>query len=486
MQDLKCHYLLFTLFIFGVFSANHASNQLDHNSLLSLLLDSSNSTPFNGSSINCCHWEGISCDHKGRVTHLWLPSKGLKGSISPSLGNLTRLSHLNLSHNSLTDLLPTGLFSFLNQLKIIDLSNNHLGGQLPSGIGGCSKLKIFWAGFNSFSGFFPHDIYNAAALEEISLPSNNLSGHMNNEIMNLTKLTSLELYQNQLISNLPLNIGKLSKLKQLILHTNYLTGSIPSWLSTLPRLNSIDLSNNLFSGELPKIFCGLQALISQSEDDNSSLTLPVLSIQSDNVVTEIKSLNFWFRIIRISNNSLSGTIPIEIGCLKALRMLDLGYNKLVGTIPTEISKLTELEKLDLSANKLYGEILVSLSNLHFLNEFNVSNNNLHGAIPVGTQLQSFDASAFEGNPELFGLPLPECSHITSSKRDENIQEEDKFTIPWFQVTIMLGFITGFWGVCAPLALNQNWRVAYFQFFDKLKDEFFVKLEVFMARFHGRL
>ncbi|KAG7951395.1 hypothetical protein I3843_12G005400 [Carya illinoinensis] len=657
MQGLKPHYLLFTLFIiFGVFSANHACNQLDRNSLLSLLLDSSNSTPFNGSSYNCCQWEGISCDHKGRVTHLWLPSKGLKGSISPSLGNLTSLSHLNLSHNSLTGLLPTGLFSLLNQLRVLDLSYNHLGGQLPSGIGGCSKLKIFWAGFNSFLGFLPHDIYNAATLEEISLPSNNLSGPISNEIMNLTKLTRLELYQNHLSGNLPVNIGKLSKLKQLILHTNHLTGSfshsllnctnlihlnlwmnffhenitdlnmsslhqliilnlgannfvgkfpasihscvsirgirisqnqlegqitpkvaqlkylsflsvsfnkltnitaaikilmrcnnlkvailgnnflkesmptdvsmidtdgfknlryldlsscqltgqfpiwisklknlqflnlgsnritgsIPGWLSTLPRLNAIYLQDNLFSGEFPKKFCGLQAFVStQAIDDNHSLTMPIYF--QNQSTTYVNSFTYFSRVISLQNNSLSGTIPTEIGCLKRLRGLFLGHNNLTGTIPTQISELTNLEYLDLSANHLYGEIPVSLISLHFLRAFSVANNNLNGAIPEGTQLQTFDASAFEGNPGLCGYPLPPCSHLTSSKRDEDIQnEEDRHTIPWFHVTVVLGFIIGFWGVCGPLVLNKKWRVAYFRFFDKLKDRFYEKLEVFWS------
>ncbi|KAG6683273.1 hypothetical protein I3842_12G004500 [Carya illinoinensis] len=625
MADLKPHYLLFTLmFIFKVFAANHACNQLDGNSLSSLLLDSSNSTPFNWSSINCCHWEGISCDHKGRVTHLWLPSKGLKGSISPSLGNLTRLSHLNLSHNSLTGLLPTQLFSLLNQLRVLDLRHNHLAGQLPSGIGGCSKLKIFWAGFNSFFGFLPHDIYYAAALKEISLPSNNLSGSISNNIMNLSKLTSLELYQNQLSGNLPLNIGKLSKLKHLILHTNsfmgsfshsllnctnlihlslrmnffdenitdlnisnlhcltildlgsnnfigkflasihscvslrairiarnqlegqippdlaqlkYLsflsagsnkltnvtaaikilmrcsilevvmlgnnflresmptdvsmidtdgfknlrvlflsfcqltgqfpiwisklknlqflslssnriTSSIPGWLSTLPRLSTIDLSYNLFSGEFPKKFCELQAFVSvHAIDYNSSLTIPIYFTTEDN--NSFNSFNYFSRLIFLRNNSLSGTIPIEIGCLKRLRGLDLSHNKLIGTIPTQISELTDLEYLDLSANHLYGEIPVSLINLHFLRLFSVANNNLNGAIPVGTQLQAFNASSFEGNQGLCGYPLPQCS-LTSNKRDEDIQEgEDRRTIPWFHVIVVLGFITGFWGVCAP-------------------------------------
>jgi hypothetical protein len=137
-----------------------------------------------------------------------------------------------------------------------------------------------------------------------------------------------------------------------------------------------------------------------------------------------------------------------------------------------------LEGLDLSANRLSGEIPASLSSLHFLSHFSVANNNLHGPIPSGTQLQSFDASAYEGNLGLCGPPLPhECAHIVSNNRD--IGDEDNGPrIPWFQVTVVLGFITGFWGVCGPLVISYKWRVAYFQFMDHVKDRciiFFFKI-----------
>ncbi|PRQ35691.1 putative leucine-rich repeat-containing, plant-type, leucine-rich repeat domain, L [Rosa chinensis] len=57
----------------------------------------------NWTSADCCNWEGITCHQGGRITHLQLPSKGLKERIilSSSLGNLTHLTPLNLSHNSL-------------------------------------------------------------------------------------------------------------------------------------------------------------------------------------------------------------------------------------------------------------------------------------------------------------------------------------------------------------------------------------------------
>jgi Leucine-rich repeat (LRR) protein len=719
MPDLMPPHLLFILFLFGIFSTNHACTQIDRDSLSSLASNWLSSPPLNWSSIDCCQWEGISCDHKRQVTHIWLPSKGIGGSISLSLGNLTQLSHLNLSHNSLSGPLFTGLFSSLNQLKVIDLSynrlfgdisgwpasiqivdissnhfsetiqssflqrawrltelnvsnnsftgsipsfpcsnsslvrlldfsRNHHSGHIPSGLGACSKLKVFRAGFNSLSGLLPPDIYNATRLEEISLPFNNISGFISSDIMNLAKLTNLELSGNKLSGKLPMNIGKLSKLKYLILHTNSLTGSlppslvnctnlttlilrfnflerdisifnfsslhqltiidlgfnnffgnlpvylyscksliairlagnqlegqilsevlqlkflsflslsynrltnitgtikilmrcqtlsivllggnfphevvpgednvfgsngfenlrifslsqcqltgqfpiwlsklkklefldlsfnritgsIPGWLSILPKLFRLDLSNNLLSGEFPKELCALPALVSpKAIVINSYLDLPIFKKDTSGISStqQYNLLSNMRPAIIVGGNILSGNIPIEIGHLKMLHDLDLSHNNFSGSIPDQVSELTNLEELDLSANWLSGQIPLSLSSLHFLSKFNVANNNLHGPIPSGTQLQSFNASAYENNPGLCGPPLPhECAHIVSNNKDFH-DDDNGHRIPWFHVTVVLGFITGFWGVCGPLLFSYKWRVAYFEFLGSIKD-----------------
>ncbi|CAL1381254.1 unnamed protein product [Linum trigynum] len=111
-------------------------NPIDRASLLSFFsnISSTSSPPLNWSSAECCRWEGIGCDAiSGRVTHLELPFRGLVGTLSTSLANLTRLSHLNLSHNRLYGAIPHAFFfSSLPTLQILNLSYNRLSGELPT------------------------------------------------------------------------------------------------------------------------------------------------------------------------------------------------------------------------------------------------------------------------------------------------------------------------------------------------------------------
>ncbi|GLT72198.1 hypothetical protein SLA2020_441520 [Shorea laevis] len=92
-----------------------------------------------------------------------------------SLQRAWRLIELNVSNNSFMGSIPS--FPCVNStiVKLLDFSHNQHSGQIPSGLGACSKLKVFRAGFNYLSGLLPADIYTAMRLEEISLPSNDLS-----------------------------------------------------------------------------------------------------------------------------------------------------------------------------------------------------------------------------------------------------------------------------------------------------------------------
>jgi Leucine-rich repeat (LRR) protein len=263
-------------------------------------------------------------------------------------------------------------------------------------------------------------------------------------------LRALDLGGSQLTGQLPIWLSKLRNLKTLDLSFNRIVGSISSRLSTLPKLFRLNLSNNLISGEFPNELCSFPTVISpKAIRDDIYLYLPIFLVKNDSLLRYNFLLNMQPNI-NISNNKLSGNIPVEIGRLKQLRSLGLSNNNFSGNIPNQISELTNLEILDLSRNQLLGELPASLTSLHFLSQFIVANNNLQGPIPSSTQLQSFDASAYEGNPGLCGPPLPNgCADVVSSNVDNEYVKDDEdglIGMTWFSISVVLGFITGFWGV----------------------------------------
>ncbi|KAH1084067.1 hypothetical protein J1N35_023828 [Gossypium stocksii] len=126
-------------------------------------------------------------------------------------------------------------------------------------------------------------------------------------------------------------------------------------------------------------------------------------------------------------------------------------------------------------NRLIGEIPPSFSNLNFLNHFNVSYNYLTGQIPSSTQLQSFENLSYVGN-HLCGPPLTKNCTLKGITIDvaNNGSSREGSKVNWLYVSIVLGFVMGFWGVVAPVFFIRSWRIAYYRKLDdiygKLKEK----------------
>ncbi|MBA0716630.1 hypothetical protein Golax_015446, partial [Gossypium laxum] len=171
----------------------------------------------------------------------------------------------------------------------------------------------------------------------------------------------------------------------------------------------------------------------------------------------------------LSANRLRGEIPKEIGSLLGLLSLNFSGNLLTGNIPDNIGNMELMESLDLSMNRLNGEIPPSFSNLNFLNHFNVSYNNLTGHIPTSTQLQSFENLSYVGN-HLCGPPL--TKNCTSKNIPTDVGNKGS-KVNWLYVSIVFGFVLGFWSVVAPLFFSRSWRIAYYRKLDQICGKLYV-------------
>ncbi|ONI22064.1 hypothetical protein PRUPE_2G104600 [Prunus persica] len=427
------------------------------------------------------------------LVELHLGINHLEGDISVlDFSRLSQLTKLDLMINNFTGTVPVSLYS-CRFLKAIRLTGNHLEGQIQAEILSLKSLSFLSLGFNQFTNLTGamKILMSCRSLHALFLTGSFVGERMPSDddmvdFHGFQNLRILALVNSNLTGQIPLWLSKLKNLEVLALRSNQITGPIPSWLGTLPRLFYIGLSENRISGEFPKQLCRLPSLLYEpniaSQVDNYELEFPAFSFtisKTGNQTFTSQTLHFYPATIDLSKNNISGYIPSEIGQLQLLRKLALDSNNFSGIIPDQISNLTNLEVLNLSMNHLCGIIPSSLASLNFLKEFNVSYNNLEGPIPIGSQLQTFDASAFEGNPKLCGAPLPnKCGPskgIDADNKNNKDVDNGLHQLPWFYIFTALGFIVGFWGVCGSLVISKTWRYVYFRFIDNLQDRLYVMI-----------
>ncbi|KAF7822874.1 receptor-like protein EIX2 [Senna tora] len=372
---------------------------------------------------------------------------GLSGGLSDCWMNWKSLVVVKLGNNNLTGTIPTS-FGFLSNLKSLHLNDNNLFGEIPQSLQNCHNLKFLHLGQNQLSGKIPNWI--GPNLNILNLRSNHFSG------------------------NIPLQICHSSSLTILDLAYNRISGSIPSCLSNMKAMTFNNASNDQF----------LDPLITLPDTTPFPVVEDLLLLMKGQELNYRENLKL-VRVIDLSSNNVCGTIPPEIFRLVGLHSLNLSHNQLMGNIPNEIGNMKHLESLDLSTNQLSGEIPQSLSQLTFLSVLNLSFNNFNGRIPLGTQLQSFDALSYIGNPQLCGAPLPKnCTHEDDSKPigEDDDKNESEF-VRSFYLGMGVGFATAFWGVCGAIFFNRGIRHAFFRLFDEMKDRIYVMVVLKMNRLH---
>lgn len=85
--------------------------------------------------------------------------------------------------------------------------------------------------------------------------------------------------------------------------------------------------------------------------------------------------------IEIPENNLQGSLPLELGLLKSLKVINFESNRLTGKIPTTIGFLTNLTSFSIESNSIKGKIPNKFDDLDLLAELKVNHNDLTGSVP---------------------------------------------------------------------------------------------------------
>jgi len=271
---------------------------------------------------NECSWTSVKCadiDGFDAVTRLNLDDNNLSGEIPPELvllkesltkldlsrnknynpegtvawiGDLTKLTYLNLlegyfendgipdSFKNLDQLIffdvastqfggifdPT-LFDVLSKLEYLNISFlNFFGEVFPTAIGKLSALVVLYAESNSFSGNldflkllaeFEDPDTATSPLLAVRASGNSLTGSIPTEIVNFEIMEELEIRYNQLIGTLPTELGELEALRILSVFQNDFTGQVPSEIGELANLVIFDIFLNDITGAMPAEVCDL-------------------------------------------------------------------------------------------------------------------------------------------------------------------------------------------------------------------------------------
>nr|XP_004305912.2 PREDICTED: receptor-like protein 12 [Fragaria vesca subsp. vesca] len=394
------------------------------------------------------------------ISGLYLNDNAFSGPIPHNIGEvMPLLQDVDISRNSFTGSIPLSIGN-LSRLTTMVISNNHFSGEVPNFWNSLPEVYILDMSNNSLSGAMPTSMGFLSTLRFLILSNNKFSGQLPS-LKNCTNLRSLDLGENKFSGDIPSWIGEsMLSLWILRLSSNSFTGSIPTQLCSLSNLHILDLSHNNLWGHIPQCVGNLSGLkISEmSDEDTEFLYQGQLEVVSKGRVLEYGTILYLVNSLDLSNNNLSGEMPLELTSLVMLGTLNLSMNHLTGIIPGKIGNLKSIETLDLSMNQLSGSIPQSMVSLTFVTHLNLSHNNLSGKIPTSNQFNSLnDPSIYQGNAGLCGDPLPtpcqdneETPQVPSEDREG---DDDKSEKVWLMISTAIGFIVGFWVVFGSLVIK---------------------------------
>uniref|UniRef100_A0A453D8M8 Leucine-rich repeat-containing N-terminal plant-type domain-containing protein n=3 Tax=Aegilops tauschii subsp. strangulata TaxID=200361 RepID=A0A453D8M8_AEGTS len=400
-------------------------------------------------------------------------SNDLLGHIPTSLCEISSMLVLDLSNNKLSGEVPSCVFTNYPMLMTLKVSNNKLGGLLFSGMSNLSSIRELCLDGNKFKGTLPHDLAGEN-LRVIDLHDNELSGKLDTAFWNMSCLKGLNLAGNRITGKIDQHICGFTEIRLLDLSRNNLTGSVPN--SCFIVLNFLNLTGNFLSSDISFALFNTSSLIALDIRHNHFMgnlnwvgyleNIRLLSLggnKFEGQITPNLCRLMYMRIIDLSHNKLSGSLPACIGNISfkgdtddqilhsidgiaspsydtfyvlkdftfatkgnlytygrsffiSMAGIDLSANMLDGEIPWELGNLRHIKSLNLSSNFFVGPIPTTLGGMGEIESLDLSHNELSGPIPWQlTQLSSLGVFSVAYN-NLSGC-IPNSGQLSSFNMD---------------------------------------------------------------------
>ncbi|ONI24586.1 hypothetical protein PRUPE_2G248400 [Prunus persica] len=337
-----------------------------------------------------------------RLQMLSFDNNSFSGAIPSSISRCSNLQKLSLFGNTLSGKIPIQIGS-LSKLQVLNLGTNNLSGEIPSAFSNLSSLEMLDVQQNNLHGGIPSSLGQLKSLKYLALGTNNLYGTIPPSIYNLSSIKLISVLANRLHGTLPPGLGHtiFPNLESFSYHMNRFSGPIPIAISNASNLSLFGISGNMFTGRVPSL--ARMSNLFRVEMDNNGLgnnedgdldflsslvnctNLERLDISGNNfgglLPDSISNLSTKLTVMKLGTNHIRGSIPVGIGNLINLGVIDFKVNLLRGGIPSSICNLNNLYDLLLNHNELSGALPSSLGNLTKLGRLNLMSNHLQGSIP---------------------------------------------------------------------------------------------------------
>lgn len=295
-----------------------------------------------------------------------------------------------------------------------------------------------------------------------------VSSTIPSSLFKLQYLETLILSNNLIAGNLSsfATATTLKRLRHFDMSRNSLTGSIPAhFLSGSKNLTELRLASNYLNGTLDDVFSNASLPLPKSNSDSSacsqtiesdSLTINAtksnrslstgsnktnatsFSAGNQTIVSYAQSGNWTrLRLIDLSDNAISGSLPSAIGNLSSLEYLLLSENLIHGSLPTQTRALAKLNLFHAERNLLNGSLEATVNSLprESIADVNLGDNSLNGSIPASLlQLSKLETLVFSNN-EISGT-IPR----NGTSKKETWSEMKRLAIFWVDRNLISGSI----------------------------------------------